>query len=41
MNNILENFGSRIHEKLENFEKESTLVPDNVALFFGTGSHSA
>ncbi len=32
---------SRLHENLENFEKESTLVPDHVCLLFGTGSHSA
>ena len=41
VNNIPENFECRIHEKLENFEKESSMVPDNVTLFFGTGSYSA
>ena len=31
----------RIHENLENFEKKSAVVPDNVSLLFGTRSHSA
>jgi len=40
VNNILENFECPIHEKLENSEEESKMVPDNVFLFFGPGSYS-
>jgi len=31
----------RIHEDLENFKKESPLVPDHVTLFSRTGSYAA
>jgi len=36
----LENFESRFHEKLENFEEESAMVSDHVSLFFSTGFDS-